>query len=84
MQVHLLVCAQVVSSVFRALGASSPSSSASEQQQQQQQQQQQAAAQGKGVVLVVGATGGVGRRVVVQLKEQGVAVRALVRGLGMQ
>lgn len=34
-----------------------------------------------GVVLVVGATGGVGRRVVQRLNQQGYAVRALVRNL---
>ena len=71
------MCAQVVSSVFRAFGSPSPSSPSSQQQQQQ-------AAEGKGVVLVVGATGGVGRRVVAQLKEEGVAVRALVSGMGVQ
>ena len=72
------MCAQVVSSVVRAFGSPSPSSPSSQQQQQQQ------AAEGKGVVLVVGATGGVGRRVVAQLKEEGVAVRALVSGMGVQ
>ena len=32
-----------------------------------------------GVVLVAGATGGVGRRIVRQLRERGIPVRALVR-----
>lgn len=35
--------------------------------------------QASGVILVAGATGGVGKRVVRQLQEQGYAVRALVR-----
>ncbi|GJP59841.1 hypothetical protein CLOP_g15469 [Closterium sp. NIES-67] len=37
--------------------------------------------EGEQLVLVVGATGGVGRRVVEQLRAQGVPVRALVRNL---